>query len=376
MTTAIVLGLGAMGSAAAEHLSASGCRVLGFDRYHPPHILGSSHGRTRIIRQCYYEDPRYVPLLLRAYELWERLERDAQAKLLHLIGALMVGPAGGILVPQSQKSAVEYQLTHRMLDAGQLRREFPQFRADENTIGLWEKNAGYVVPEDCIEAQLGRAAASGAELHFDEPVLEWFATPGGAVTVRTAKALYHADQLVISAGGWNPQILASLHLPIEARRQVVHWIEPRAQAAIFDEKHMPVFMCEREPGERIIYGFPIINDDKGVKVGIHGSDAICTPETIEREILNSDRAAILARTEYSMPLVTGPILRSETCIYTMTPDEHFIIDRHPELPQVVLAAGFSGHGFKFATVVGEILAELAIKDRSSLDVSLFALNRF
>jgi sarcosine oxidase len=207
-------------------------------------------------------------------------------------------------------------------------------------------------------------------------VLEWFATNGGAVTVRTAKAVYHADHLVISAGGWNPQILASLRLPIEARRQVVHWIEPRAQAEIFDESRMPVFMCEREPGERIIYGFPSIGNDKGVKVGIHGSDAICTPETIEREILDSDKAAILARTEYSMPLVTGPILRSETCIYTMTPDEHFVIDRHPELPQVVLAAGFSGHGFKFASVVGEILADLAMKGRSSLDISLFALNRF
>jgi sarcosine oxidase len=376
MKTAIVAGLGAMGSAAAEHLAAAGYRVLGFDRYQPPHTLGSSHGNSRIVRQCYFEDPRYVPLALRAFELWERLERDAQVKLLHLIGALMVGPATGILVPRSQQSAEAYGLEHRMLSASSMRQQYPQFRSEGDTIGLWEKTAGYVVPEDCVTAQLKRAAAAGAQLHFDEPMISWAATSGGGVTIRTARDTYQADRLVIATGAWSPQLLAAVGLPLQATRQIVHWILPRANADIFAPAHLPVFMCERVLGERIIYGFPALEAEEGVKVGIHGSDHACTPETVAREPLAADTDAILARTRQSMPLLSGPILRSEVCLYTMTPDEHFVIDRHPDSPQVALAAGFSGHGFKFANAVGEILAALEPGGSPRLDISLFALDRF
>jgi sarcosine oxidase len=377
MKTAIVLGLGAMGSAAAQHLAMSGYRVLGFDRYRPPHVFGSSHGRTRIIRQCYFEDPRYVPLLVRAYELWEKLSVDARVKLLHLIGAINVGPSVGELVARSQESATQFGLEHRMLSAADLRREYPQFRVEDDWAALLEKNAGYVIPEDCVEAQLRMAAAAGAMLHFDEPVLDWSATAGGGVTMRTAKETYSADKLIVAAGAWAPQMLKTLNLPLKATRQVVAWFAQREATGLFRPTRLPVFLCEGAPGERLIYGFPDLDPlQEGVKIGIHGSDEVCTPETIDRTIRPSDQAALRSRVEQTFPMLPGDITHAETCFYTMTPDHHFVIDRHPQFTQVIVAAGYSGHGFKFASVFGEVLAGLAMETRSSVDLNLFSLERF
>jgi sarcosine oxidase len=376
MNSAIVVGLGAMGSAAAQHLAAAGYRVQGFDRHQPPHLFGSSHGRTRIVRQCYFEDPRYVPLVLRAYELWDRLATDARVNILHLIGAISVGRAEGELGTRSQQSAAQFGLAHRMLSAADLRRQYPQFRIENNTAGLWEEKAGYVIPEDCVRAQLRMAAAAGAELHFDEPVLGWSVTPGGGVIARTAQGSFTADRLVVAGGAWSSQILESLHLPLKVTRQVVFWIAPRTDADIFRAPQLPVFLHEGEPEERLLYGFPaLVAGDEGVKAGLHGSEQVVKPDSVERDILASDEGAMRSRIERSMPSLWGRRMDAETCLYTMTPDEHFIVDRHPEFPQVALAAGFSGHGFKFASAVGEILAQLTAGE-PSLDISLFALSRF
>ena len=376
MTNVIVIGLGAMGSSAAQQLAERGHRVLGFDLFTPPHNNGSSHGQTRIIRQAYWEDWRYVPLLLRSYELWRRLGADSGHSLLQITGCLAIGHPDGDLISRSEQSARKFELPHEMLSSAQIRHRYPAFAVRDEMVGHWEKNAGYLLVEACVRAQLERAAVAGAELHCDEPVVEWSATPGGGVSVRTAKAHYSADRLVICAGAWAAQVLDSLQLPLTVTRQVAYWFEPRCGIDIFQHGRMPVYLWEAEAGERMLYGFPLVGPpSEGVKVALHGSDEICTPDTVVRQIQPSDELAIRERLAGTLPLLAGRLLRAETCLYTMTPDEHFVIDSHPEYPQVTLAAGFSGHGFKFASVMGEVLGDLALGLTPAYDLALFSLQR-
>jgi sarcosine oxidase len=377
MSATIVVGLGAMGSATALHLARRGHRVFGFDRFTPPHSHGSSHGQTRIIRKAYWEDPRYVPLLLRAYELWRRLEADSGQSLLHITGGLMIGRADGDLVARSQASAEQFDLQHELLSATQMRRLYPAFKVDDDWVALWERDAGYLHPEVCVAQQLQQAALAGAELHFDEPVVEWNALPGGGVSVRTTRERYDADHLVISAGPWAPQILRELHLPLRVTRQVVYWFEPSGSIEFFRRERMPIYVREMERGQPLLYGFPLTGpDSEGVKVGLHGSEDVCSPETVDRTVGPGEELSIRESLAEALPLLAGRLLHTETCLYTMTPDEHFVIDAHPEFPQVMLAAGFSGHGFKFASVLGEVLADLATGRKPAYDLELFSLRRF
>jgi sarcosine oxidase len=376
MGTIIVIGLGAMGSSTALHLAARGHRVFGFDQFTPPHSYGSSHGQTRIIRQSYWEDSRYIPLLLRAYELWRRLEIDTGQSLLHIIGGLMIGRAGGDLVFRSTASAERFGLPHEVLSASQIRRLYPAFRIEDDWVALWERDAGYVHPEACVALQLQQSALAGAELHFNEPVTEWNASPGG-VLVRTARQTYAADHLVITAGPWAPKILRELNLPLSVTRQVVFRFEPIGGIELFRPERMPIYIREMEKGAPLLYGFPLTGpDSEGVKVGLHGSNEFCTPDTVDREIGSEDERVIRERLAEALPLLAGRMLHAETCLYTMTPDEHFVIDKHPEFSQVTLATGFSGHGFKFASVLGEVLAELSMDSKPAYDLELFSLRRF
>lgn len=377
MGTIIVVGLGAMGSSTALHLAQRGHRVLGFDQFTPPHPLGSSHGQTRIIRKSYWEDPRYVPLLFRAYELWRRLEIDTGQSLLHITGGLMIGRGGGDLVTCSTASAEQFGVQHEVLSAAQIRRLYPAFRIDDDWVALWERDAGYLHPEACVERQLRQAALAGAELHFDEPVMEWDALPGGGVSVRTTRERYAADHLVITAGPWAPQILRELNLPLRVTRQVVYWFEPIGSIELFRQERMPIYIREMEKGQPLLYGFPLTGaDTEGVKVGLHGSEDVCSPDTVDRVIGANEERILREWLADALPLLAGRLLHAETCLYTMTPDEHFVIDTHPEFPQVTLAAGFSGHGFKFASVLGEVLAELATDSKPAYDLELFSLRRF
>jgi sarcosine oxidase len=377
MDTIIVVGLGAMGSSTALHLAARGHRVLGFDQFTPPHTYGSSHGQTRIIRQAYWEDPRYVPLLLRAYELWRRLEVDTGQSLLHITGGLMIGRANGDLVARSTASARRFDLPHEVLSASQIRRRYPAFKIDDDWVALWERDAGYLFPEACITQQLQQSAFAGAELHFDEPVMEWNARPGGGVSVRTAHKTYTADHLVITAGPWAPQLLRHLNLPFRITRQVVYRFEPIGSIDIFRRERMPIYIREMGKGQRLLYGFPLTGPDTdGVKVGLHGSDDFCSPDTVDRTIRPADERIIRERLAEALPLLAGRLVHAETCLYTTTPDEHFVIDKHPDFSQVTLAAGFSGHGFKFASVLGEVLAARATDSKHGYDLELFSLRRF
>jgi sarcosine oxidase len=372
----IVIGLGAMGSAVAGYLAANGHRVAAFDPFTPPHAQGSSHGLSRIFRQAYWEDPRYVYLLLRARELWEKLERDSNKRLLHITGGLMIGPDNGQLVRRSAASARQFDLPHEIFTATELRRRWPVFHADADTVALLEHGAGYLDPEACVAEQLAQAARLGAQLHFDEPVLEWSAA-SGSVTVRTTREVYAAGHVVIAAGPWAPQVLAEMNLPLRVTRQAVFWFEPKDCIDLYREDRFPIYLVETKDEQPVVYGFPLTGpESEGVKAAVHGSSELCTPETICREIRVEDERLIRQRLTLTLPSLAGRVRRAETCIYTMTPDENFVIGPHPHFPSVTIAAGFSGHGFKFAPVIGEIVGELATTGKSSYDIEMFFPGRF
>ena len=371
----IILGLGAMGSAAAQHLARQGHRVLGLDQFTPPHDQGSSHGGSRIIRQAYFEGPDYIPLVLRAYELWRDLEREAGTRLIHTTGGLVIGRADGELVRCTIASAEQYSIPIELLEPADLARRFPAFHPRPDDLGVLEHLAGYLVPEDCIRAQLDSATRSGADLHFDEKVLSWSAEPE-RVQVRTAQGSYVARHLIITAGPWAGEQLRS-EFPLRVTRQVTAWIQPTGAIEPFLPAHFPIFIAEGLAGSFASYGFPAIDGPTGgIKVAIHGSPIECTPQTVDREIHDPDVHQIIAELRQRIPTLTGDLVRAKTCLYTMTPDEHFIIGAHPQVPSCTIACGFSGHGFKFAPAVGEILADLSTRGASDHPIAMFAPGRF
>ena len=364
----IVIGLGGMGSAAAHHLAARGQRVLGLEKFTPAHDKGSSHGGSRIIRQSYFEDPAYVPLLLRAYELWEQLAQDSGREVYRMTGGLFSGPPDSLTVAGSLRAAREWSLPHEVLEADEIRARYPTFTPAQGNVAVYEAKAGFARPETTVQAHIDLATRAGAELHFGEPVLEWTETSGG-VRVKTERGEYTAGQLVICPGAWAPQLLADFGIPITIERQVLYWLDPAGGTAPF-ENH-PIFIDEHVDGQQI-YGFPAIDGPGGgVKVAFFRKGIVCTPETIDREVRDSEIAEMRSRTAELLPALDGPCLHSATCMYSNTPDEHFVIARHPESTNVTVACGFSGHGFKFVPVVGEILADLAIGGETSHPISLF-----
>lgn len=370
---AIVIGLGSMGSAALQHLAQRGRRVLGLERFSPAHALGSSHGESRIIRQAYFEDPAYVPLILRSYELWDDLERRTGRCLFRRTGGLMAGYAGCEVVEGSARSAREHNLKHEWLSGADLRRRFPVMRFDDADAGLLEPDAGILFPEDCVLAQLQIAVAAGAEARFGMRVDGWQALPGGGVRVTTAAGEETAERLIVCAGAWLGSLLADLGLTLSVERQVMHWFEPASNADAFHLDCFPVFIVQRQ-NEPISYGFP--NLGAGLKIGFHHGGAIVDPETVDRQVQPAEIEALQQSLRQWLPAAAGPCRRSVVCLYTNTPDDHFVIGRHPRHADVILAGGFSGHGFKFCPVVGEILADLALAGGTTHPISLFSPERY
>jgi sarcosine oxidase len=371
----IVIGLGGMGSAAAYRLAGRGLRVLGLDRHRPVHDQGSSHGGSRITRQAYFEDPAYVPLLLRAAELWPEVEAASGRTIAVWTGGVMVGRPDSRTVAGSLRSAQEWDLPHELLDAAGIRRRFPTMTPDPDEVALYEPGAGLVIPEESVAAHLALAARAGAELHHEEPVTRWRAEPGGGVRVTTGRATYTGDQLVICPGAWAPELLAGLGVPFGIERQVQYWFAPAAGIAPFRAERHPIYIWEAGGG-RQFYGFPSFADPaEGVKVAFFRGGAACTPETIDRAVHADEVEAMRAFIAPRMPDLPGTFLRAATCMYTNTPDEHFVIARHPAHEQVVVACGFSGHGFKFVPVVGEIVADLVADGATAHPIGLFAPGR-
>lgn len=356
-----------MGSAAAFHLARRGIRVAGFDRFAPPHTLGSSHGKTRIIREAYFEHPAYVPLVQRAYRLWGELEDESRTRLLLKTGGLMIGRPESELIAGARLSATRHGLDHEVLSPDEVTHRFPCLKPEADMIAVYEPRAGILFPEGCVRAHLELAQSHGAQIHTHEAVLGWTAETMG-VSVRTERATYSAEYLVIAAGAWAGELLADLAPPLTVERQVQFWFDPLRERASFSADRCPVHLWQFDE-RRFVYGFPDLGD--GVKVARHHGGVSCSAESLKREIDAAeidDMRSVLRR---FIPNADGALRSAAVCPYTNTPDGHFWIDRHPAHANVLIASPCSGHGFKFASVVGEILADLATHRSASFDLSLF-----
>ena len=370
---AIVIGLGGMGSAAAYHLARRGQRVLGLEQFAPLHDRGSSHGLTRIIRLAYHEDPAYVPLLRRAYELWHDLETEAGRPLLITTGSLEGGPEDGHTFRGALEAAELHDIPHEVLDADELRRRHPAFAGfDDGTHVVWQPDGGFLLSEPTMTAHQAGARAAGAELRFEEPVLGW-EVAGDGVQVRTASGDHRADRLVVAGGAWMRELVPALAALATPERQVLGWFTPRVPE-LFGVDRFPVFLLDVDEGS--FYGFPI-HEGHGLKVGwYHHFREPIDPGRDGRETRADDEAALRAFVERRLPDGAGPTEMLKACIFTNTPDEHFVIDRLPDAPQVTIVSACSGHGYKFCSVVGEIAADLSIDGSTRHDIGLFRLDRF
>jgi len=373
MTTydAIVVGLGAMGSATAYSLAQRHQRVLGLDAFGRGHTLGASHGRSRIIREAYYEAPQYVPLVQRAYAQWRALEEEAGDDLLRITGGITIGPAGSDHIEGALASSRQHNLPHELLDAAAIRQRYPGFRPTDDLVGLVEPNAGILDPEAGVRVLQRLATAAGAHLHHEEPVRAW-AADGAGVRVQTAQGAYQAQRLILAMGAWAGRLLPELSLPLVVHRVVNVHVAPR-DPETFAPERCPVYLWAVPEGH--YYGFPAL-PDQGVKFGRHDVDAPCTPETIRREVDDAEIDALRRVLDRYLPGASGPTKWALTCTYTLSPDQDFILDRHPEHPNVVFGCGFSGHGFKFTPVIGEALADLAMSQTPQPGIERFSMARF
>ncbi|MGJ0121463.1 N-methyl-L-tryptophan oxidase [Williamsia sp. MIQD14] len=368
----IVIGLGGMGSAAAYHLARRGVSVLGLERFTPAHDRGSSHGGSRIIRQSYFEDPAYVPLLLRAYELWEELARESKREVYRITGGLFIGPPECATVSGSLHAAQLWGLDHEVLDADEIARRFPGFAPETGQIAVYEPLAGFARPEETVAAHIDLAVREGADLRFGETVRSW-SDDGDHVEVVTDSGRFRARELVVCPGAWAPEILADLGVTIEIERQVMYWfgLDAGSTSDAATMVDAPIYIQENADVEQI-YGFPAIDGpDGGVKVAFFRRGDVCSPDTIDRVVHDAETERMRTRVRQLLPGVTGPALDAATCMYSTTPDHNFVIARHPRHARVTVACGFSGHGFKFVPVVGEILADLVVDGHTDHPIDIF-----
>ena len=372
MYDSIVIGLGGMGSAAAYHLARRGQRVLGLEAFEPNHANGSSHGEHRIIREAYFEAPEYVPLIQRAYALWRELETESgRNDLLQITGGLLLGDPDSEVVTGSVESARQHSLEYELLQPEETRERFPGFHLPEGLVAVYEPNAGYLRPEACISAHLELAQKHGAELRFNEPVTGW-ESDGEMVTVTTAQGSYRAASLVIAAGPWSAELLNGLDLPLTVVR-IVNAHFGSTEPETFDQTQCPIYIWEVPEGT--YYGFPHMSET-GLKLGRHDKHEPTTARTIDREVTDAEVDELRHLLDTYMPGASGEVLKMLTCMYTITPDLHFILDRHPQHANVTYGCGFSGHGYKFASVIGEILADLAADGKTAHPVEFLSADRF
>lgn len=368
----IVVGAGAMGSAAACHLARRGQRVLVIERHAIGHDRGSSHGLSRIIRLAYFEHPDYVPLLRRAFALWRQLERDAGRRLLHVTGSLDVGRESGEVFAGSRRSCEVHALPHEVWTARDLQRRVPAWRAPDHLHAVFQPDGGFLVPERCVEAHAGLAVEAGADVRVGERVAEWSAG-AGVVRVRTDRGRYEAGQLVLAAGAWMPELSPALATLLAPERQVVGWFAA-SDAGAFAPERFPVFVLEADEGT--FYGFPE-HGVAGFKIGkYHHRSERAGPDSLDRACRPEDEAALREGVARYFPSANGALLSASPCLFTNAPDGHFIIDRDPGAPEVLLVSPCSGHGFKFSAVIGEIVADLVTTGTTGHNVGLFGLARF
>lgn len=373
----IVVGLGAHGSASVWQLARRGVSVIGFDAFMPPHTLGSSHGDTRVIRQIYAEHPDYVPIMLRGYEVWRELEetiaeQGEAVELLRIVGGLTVGRPEGNGITGVKRSAEAHGMDLEILDPQEIRRRWPQFQPRDEMIGAFDSMSGVLFPEKCVAAHLDAAINEGADLHYNEPVRRWH-PDGEGVRVFTDHGEYTADQIVFSAGAWNPALVSKLKLPLRLERQVLFWFQPASSPELFAPENCPNHSWEYKPGGSL-YVQPEFGG--GVKTAFHhGGEMFDDPVDLDRAVRQEDERLLRHAISDILPQLNGRVVKSAVCLYTDTPDLHFLLDWHPGHRNVIICSPCSGHGFKFAAVVGEIVADMATKGDAGYDMSLFGIDR-
>ncbi len=381
----IVLGLGAMGSAATYQLAKRGNRVLGIDQFSPPHIYGSTHGDTRITRQAIGEGEEYTPLSLRAFDIWKEIEKETGKSLFTVNGCLIISSGAKTAINHVENffentiaAAKKFHIRHEILDATQIRSRFPQFQIEDNEVGYYEYNAGFLRPEVCVSTQLLLAEKYGAEIHKNEKV-ESYVEENGIVKVKTNLSEYTADKLVISAGPWLPKILGSEYEHIfTVIRQVLYWFDVKETIKHFLPDNCPVFIWELQGNKQGLYGFPAIDGPHGgIKIASEQYEESTTPETVNRDVSKEEIKWMYENfIQPYFPDLSDHCVKAVSCLYTNTPDSNFIIDTHPKFPSILLVSPCSGHGFKHSAAIGEALAQMVIDGKSDIDLSMFKIGRF
>jgi sarcosine oxidase len=374
-----------MGSAALYHLARNGARVLGLDRFSPPHAFGSTHGETRITRLAIGEGALYTPLALRSHQLWRELERETGKTLLTSNGGLVISSRAKTsrthvegFFDNTLAAAKKFGIAHEVLDAEEIRRRFPQFKVADDELGYLERDAGFLRPEECVRAHLAQAERRGAAIHRDEEVVGFRASATG-VSVRSNRATYHAATLIVAAGAWLPGLLdPDLARHFTIYRQMLAWFDVEGPIAAFAPERFPIFIWELQGKRQGVYGFPALDGPGGgIKIATEQYDAVTTPDAVRRNVTAAEIAAMYA--DYVVPYIAGVAdrcVKAVTCLYTVTPDFGFVLDRHSRYERVLLASPCSGHGFKHSPAIGEALAEIATGEMPRFDLAPFALKRF
>ena len=369
---AIVIGVGGMGSSTLYHLARRGLKVLGLEQFEIPHELGSSHGYSRMIRYTLQEHPSYVPLVKRAYELWHELEQNINETLVVTTGSVRAGPPDSDFYRGAIESCDLHQIPYEILNHTEVNRRFPGYQFPDGISSVYQADGGFVLPEMCIVGHAQAAEEAGATIHTGETVLGW-EIQNDSVSIRTNHEVYSAARLVVTAGAWAAKLVPNVATYAIPERQVLGWFQPE-RPELFTPERFPVFGIWTEEGR--YYGFPNYSVP-GFKIGkSHHLFQKVDPDTMDREVRPEDEEVLRRFTSRYFPLAAGELLDRKTCIYTNTPDEQFMIGVLPDQPQVSVAAGFSGHGFKFASVIGEIMADLAQNGVTNYDIELFRLDRF
>jgi sarcosine oxidase len=384
MFDAIVVGLGAVGAATVRALAVRGAKVLGIDRYSPPHALGSSHGDTRITRAAIGEGAQYTPLALRSHEIWRSLEAQAGEELFAATGLLIISsPARKATThvanffENTLEAARRFGIAHELLDAAAIRRRFPQFNVADNEVGYFEPGAGFLRAEACVRAQLAAAERAGAGLHRGERV-EGFHEDGGIVHVHTDRGDYRARQLVLAAGAWLPRFLEpGLARHFTVTRQALFWFAIEAPLADFTPPRFPAWIWELQDRQRVIYGFPAIDGASGgAKVATEQYERTTDAECVDREV-SAHECEAMHRTLVAghLPRLGPRCVKAVSCLYTATRDFHFVLDRHPRHANVIIASPCSGHGFKHSPAIGELVADMIQGKTPAIDIGGFRLGR-
>jgi sarcosine oxidase len=368
-----IVGLGGMGSAILAHCAARGASVVGVEQFRPVHDLGASHGKTRMIRKAYFEDPAYVPLVLRAYELWHELERAAGEELLRMTGVLSIGEESSEIIRGTLRAASEHDLAVESLSQREVKARYPTLELLKDEVALFEVDGGVLDPERAVRAHLKVAESKGAEMRFGVAMESWQANDRGFELSLSDGTRIAASKLVLSLGPWVQKTLEALGVPIRVQRNIQAWFAPGTHA--YDAPGFPAFLVNRQGLPAPLYGFPDFGD--GIKAAFHGFGDLTEPKDIDRAIdLVRDVQPIARAMEEWMPGAAGTLREAKPCMYTLTPDENFVIDHHPDHANLILCGGFSGHGFKFAPVIGEIAAELALDGGSRHGIEFLSLRRF